>query len=271
MPLPEGFNSWEHLQDQVRIAHNKAVQLYFKNQPDDDISTPKRSLKHACLIQDIDTVPMVQLRMWLFEITVGHASSIQTPIYGIPVQEYQSEVKYRPQIKLFFIEPLDSEVHHSGIRQVQGEITFRLMNESSESINRSDAERFATIIKNELATPPFIWEKGWYKSTYLDAEHGYSLRLLVKSKAEAEKIVRKVLSIQNHSFSYEYFQFIEHERNYPIIPGTHRVYGQTAKKPRQRPRANVRFSYAQLYIWGRMKPVNLVSVGGRLQSVIQRV
>ncbi|MBN3959253.1 hypothetical protein [Nostoc sp. NMS8] len=98
MPLPDNFSEFEHLQDLVRLEHNKAVKAYFKNQEDDDISTPKASLKHACLIKDEDTAAMTQMRLWLFEITIGHAQSLQTPIYGIPVQELQRESKFRPQI-----------------------------------------------------------------------------------------------------------------------------------------------------------------------------
>ncbi|ARV63373.1 hypothetical protein BZZ01_32765 (plasmid) [Nostocales cyanobacterium HT-58-2] len=272
MPLPDGFDEWEHLQDQVRLAHNQAVQTYFKNQPDDDISTPKRSLKHACLIKDSDTATMTMMRLWLFEVTCGHAASMQTPIYGIPVQEFQSQVEYKPQIKLFFLEPYDSEAYVNKIPRAQGEITFRLMHKSSENINRSDAERIANRIKQVFATPPFTWEKGWYKATYLDKERGYDLRLLVKSRAEGERVIRHVLEIQEHSFDRDYFQFVEHERSYPVNPGTHRVYGRMVRKPIKRRRVDVKFKYAQLFVWGMPHPINLVVVGShRAKSVIERV
>jgi hypothetical protein len=272
MPLPEGFDEWEHLQDQVRREHNKAVQAYFKNQPDDDISTPKRSLKQACLMKDEDTATMTMMRMWLFEVTVGHAQSLQRPVYGIPVSEVQENWKFKPQVKLYFVELFDNETHGNGLPQAEGEITFRLMNKTSETITRADAERLARNIKNEIATPPLIWEKGWYKATYLDPEHGYDLRLLVKNKAEAEKVIRKVVAIQDHVFERDYFQFIEHDRTYSLNPGTHLVYGKTVKKPVKRRRANVKFRYAQLLIHGKPNAINLVSISGvRLQSVIERV
>lgn len=104
MTIPKGFNEWENLQDLVRKDHNRDVREYFKNQNDNDISTPKSRLKHTCLIKDEDTAAMTQLRMWLFEITVGRAQSIQRPVYGIPVQELQRITKFKPQIKLFFKE-----------------------------------------------------------------------------------------------------------------------------------------------------------------------
>ncbi|WP_235526567.1 hypothetical protein [Nostoc piscinale] len=58
MPLPEGFSEWENLQDLVRLEHNKSVRAYFKNQPDEDVSTPKRRLKHTCIMKDDDTATM---------------------------------------------------------------------------------------------------------------------------------------------------------------------------------------------------------------------
>lgn len=272
MPLPQGFSEWENLQDLVRLEHNKAVKAYFKNQDDDDISTPKARLKHTCLIKDNDTATMTQLRLWLFEVTCGHAASLQTPMYGIPVQELQSQVEFKPQVKMFFLEPYDREVHDNGLPQAQGEISFRLMDESSETIGRSDAERLARKIKQVFGTPPLVWEKGWYKATYADKKKGYQLQLLVRSKTEAERIIRNVLQIQDHTFERDYFQYIEHDRTYPINPGTHRVYGRTVKKPVRRRRADVKFQFAQLFIWGIPHPINLVATANsRKRKVIELV
>ncbi|XHR85297.1 MAG: hypothetical protein ACFKPT_13905 [Gloeotrichia echinulata GP01] len=110
MPLPEGFSEWENLQDLVRLDHNKAVKAYFKNQPDEDISTPKARLKHTCLIKDTDTDVMTLMRMWLFEVTAGRLQSVQRPVYGIPWFEVQSERTFKPQIKLYFLEPYNFNV-----------------------------------------------------------------------------------------------------------------------------------------------------------------
>jgi hypothetical protein len=272
MPLPEGFSEWENLQDLVRLEHNKAVRAYFKNQADDDISTPKARLKHSCLIKDDDTAAMTQLRLWLFEVTCGHAASLQTPIYGVPVQELQRQTKFKPQVKLYFRERIDGNVTDNRYAPASGEITFRLMNETSETINRTKAEALARDIKNIFATPVFIWEKGWYKSTYLDLERGYDLRLMVRSKSEAQRVIKQILQIQNHAYDDKRFQFIEHDRTYSLTPSTHRVYGRTVNKFVERPRVDLRFKYAQLLIWGQLKPVNLVAMAdARLSSVIQRV
>lgn len=271
MPLPNNFSEWENLQDLVRKDHNRDVQDYFKNQPDNDISTPKSRLKHTCLIKDEDTAVMTLMRMFYFQINVGKAQSIQAPIYGIPVQELQRDVKFKPQIKLFFKEDFDKDVHDGTVPLSEGEITFRLVNETSDTISRTKAESLAKKIRDEVTKPVLVWSKGWYKCTYLDRDLGYDFRLLVKSKAEGERVIKEVLKIQNHSFDLDYFQFIDHDRNYPINPGTHKVYGRTVKKNRQRPRVDVKFRYAQLLIWGQQNAINLVAYrGSRFRSVIYK-
>jgi hypothetical protein len=271
MPLPEGFDDFEHLQDMLRIEHNKAVMLYFKNQPDNDISTPKRALKQACLIKDSDTATMTLMRQWLFEVSVGHMQSVQAPIYGIPVQELQRESKFKPQIKLYFKEPYDFEKHKDGTEQVRGEIGFRIMNKTADTISRTDAVEYAREIKAEFATPPLIWKKGKYKCTYLDLDNGFDLRLLCASKAEGLSTIQSVLKILDKTYSDNNFQFIENTKEFPAIPGTHRVYGKTVKKFRQRPTADVKFTHAQLLIPGQVKPVNLVGLNGRLRNAIENV
>jgi hypothetical protein len=272
MPLPNNFNEWEFLQDTVRRWHNKAVAQWFKNQAVDDISTPKAALRHACTMKDGDTATMTMMRLWLFEVTAGHAQSLQTPIYGIPIAEHQRDIKYKPQVKLYFQERLTVSSPGDRTRGARQEITFRLMNESSETISRADAERLATAIKRELTRPLLIIEKGKYKATYFDNKLGYDFRLLVESEAEGIRVIKKILEIQGHPYNDDYFQFVKNNRTYSMTPGTHRVYGQTINKPVLRPTVPVRFRYAQLLIYGRTAHINLVAMSDvKLKSVIERV
>lgn len=273
MNLPPNFSEWEHLQNHIQTLHNRRVQQFFRRQPDDDISTPKSALKHACLIKDNDTAQIVLMRQWLFEVTAGHAASLHPPIYGIPLTDYEPDRKFKPQVKLMFggLDPGNTNGTNRNAL-ITGEITFRLMNETSESINRSKAVTLALNIKQEFTRPQlFTWRKGWFKATYQDLERGYDLRLLVRDELAAKDLCRKVVGIQNHPFDEDFFQFVLHDRNYPTDPGTHRVYGQTIKKPRRRPRVDVQFRYAQLLIWGRGKAVNLVDTTGRLRQAIESV
>ncbi|MBC6436217.1 hypothetical protein FM036_45640 [Nostoc sp. HG1] len=214
---------------------------------------------------------MTILRKMLFEFDAGHAQSLQAPIYGIPVTELQRDFKFKPQIKLYFKEAYDFKKHGDGTEQVRGEIGFRIMNKTAETISRSDAVEYAREIKAEFALPPLIWKKGKYKCTYFDLENGFDLRLLCLSKAEGISTVQSVLKILDKTYSDNNFQFIENTKEFPTNPGTHRVYGRTVKKFRERPTADVKFTHAQLLIPGQVKPVNLVGLNGRLRSTIENV
>lgn len=270
MPLPDNFDEWEHLQDTVRRWHNKAVDKWFKNQPDNDISNPKPGLKHACKMKDGDTSTMTMMRLWLFEITAGHAQSLQAPIYGIPVADFQRDVSFKPQVKLYFRERYTNLTDRTA--PGRGEITFRLMNESAQTYTRTKAEEMARDIKREFATPIFVWEKGIYYYYYRDMDKGYDLRLLVKSKTEGERVARKVLAIQGHAFDSTNVDFMDTDKLYPSNPGTQLVYGRQVKKSVKRPTVDVRFRHAQLFLNGRQNVINLVSTPeSALRSVIERV
>lgn len=271
MALPKDFNEVENLQDIVRREHNKAVRQWFKNQADNDVSTPKARLKHSCIIKDDDSLLMSLQRQWLFEVTVGKTQAIQAPVFSAIELDEISEVKYRPQVQLFFQESQTASTYDPSFYPVKGEISFRLMDETSTTMTRTKAEALARKIKQEFTKPLFVWEKGWYYCSYRDLEKGYQLKLLVKSKAEGERVVKQALKIQSHTFDNNHFQFVEHERTYPAVPSTSLIYGRTRKKGRSRPRADVRFRHAKLLIHGLNNAINLVDAGGRLRSVIERV
>jgi hypothetical protein len=270
MGLPEKFSEWEHLQDQVRRYHNKEVNLFFKNTNSDNFSTPKEHLKHACLMKDDDTAEMTLLRKLLFEFDAGHAQSLQAPIYGIPVNDFQGEVTFKPQVHLHFQERYPYIADR--IRPVRGLISFRIMNETGGTWNRSKSEALAKDIKREFGNPVFVWEKGKYIYYYKDTENGYRFQLYVKSKSEGERVTKAVLAIRGHSFNDDLSDYVENNRNYPNNPGNHTIYGQSVPKPIRRPTADVRFRYAQLMLHGRTKVINLVATPEMgLKEVIERL
>lgn len=272
MALPPGFSPVEHLHDLIRKEHNKRVRLWFKNTKKDSIETPKENAYQACLIRDEDDANTMILRKLFFEFDVGQAAALQAPIYGIPVLEHQRNVSFKPQVKLYFRERIPPN-ETDRLNPATAEITFRLMNESSEDYTRAKAEAMAKDIKREFGTNPiFTWDKGIYYYYYRDYEKGYDLRLLCKSKAEGQRVTKAVLAIQGHPFKDDFEDFVENSRPYPMSPGTQRVYGQTVKKPVKRPRVEVRFRYAQLLLHGRVKVINLVATPeSRLKQVIERL
>ena len=64
MPLPDNFSPWEHLQNVLRQVHNRIVKEEFSDiTDDDDIVTPRGSLKKACLLDDNDSAEMTVFKV----------------------------------------------------------------------------------------------------------------------------------------------------------------------------------------------------------------
>ncbi|MDZ8023587.1 MAG: hypothetical protein RMX97_02660 [Nostoc sp. DedQUE11] len=254
MALPEGHDSWEHLQRAVTQTHNKVVRDYFNDLGGDDwepeITTPRGSLRTACTVLDTDTAPMTLIRMLLFNHTLGYKDTDGS-------QEDSNELTTvnrgdKPAITIYFLEPQD-EVEQ-GYRRIEGKIKFRIMPGISAVNTETELRTLGTRIRNEFAKPTrFIWKKGKTLISYCDWDKGYQFQLLVREKSDAKQIISKVLSIQNHVPDWKYMNVSENEeptQAYPTIPGTTILLGETKKEARRRPVANVRYRYSTIKIPG---------------------
>lgn len=260
MALPQGFSEWEHLQSVIMQVHNRIVREEFEDADDDDIATPRSSLKQACLLKDSDSAIQTLIRYWLFYVDIRKAQDLNTPVYGIPIPGYQEARKFKPQIQLYFQE--DYNDIEAGFAPVTGEISFRLMTESEESLTENDARNYAQKIKTAFGSGSrFVWKKGKVQAVYTDRKHGYQLRLLVKTEAEGRRIVEQVLDIQGHAPDWKNLNISENAEpsaRFPSLPSSERIFGKTRRLPRQRPTADVRFQYALLHIHGLPHPIVLV-------------
>ena len=265
MPLPENYSPWEHLQDQLRRVHNKEVREWFRDIDDNDISTPKSSLKMACLMADFDTAPMTVIRMLLFYINCGKARDFHPPMYTLPIQDAYERVAGRPQIKLFFLE--DRQDVDAGYEPVAGEIGFRLMNETTETLSTANARSLALKCKTAFGVGSgFVWRKGKESYSYTDPKKGYRLRILTRSETEAKRVIEQVLDVQSHTPNWDNLnknEAVNSSTKYPTNPGTHTIMGKSYKKYRRRPVADVRFMHSELHIDGLPRPIILYDNSGR--------
>jgi hypothetical protein len=260
MSLPEGFNEWEHLQDQIRIEHNKRARKWFTGVDDDSIATPRASIKHACLIKDDDTAVMTLIRLWLFEVFVGHAQNFHPPLYTIPSLAFQDHAKHKPQISLYFKEDRDDV--DPGESPVTGEISIRLTNETESSLTNAEVTSYANKIKSLFGSANgFLWRKGKYNFSYTDTEKGYRLNILATTETEAKRVIEQILDIQSHSPDWDNLnknEAVNASTKYPITPPKKTILGKSRKMPRRRPVATVRFQYALMHLYGLPNPIVLV-------------
>lgn len=268
MPLPNNFSAWEHFQSTLIQVQNRRVRDEFSDADDDDISTPRSSLKQACILRDDDSAMLTLLRLEFFYYVLRKAQDLQTPVYGIPVPSFQEARKFRPQIQLYFQE--DSEDVEPGYTPVTGEISFRLMTESAETITESEARNYANKIRTSFSSgAAFVWKKGKIMSTYTDRARGYQLQLLCRNRTEGRRVIEQILDIQGHSPDWQFMNVSENEeptQRFPTVPSNVTIMGKSRKKPRQRPIADVRFQYALLHLHGLPHPIVLVDRTGIFQN-----
>lgn len=273
MPLPEGFEQTEHLQSVFRKWMNREVNDYFSSlglgELDDDITTPKGSLRTACRHFDSDSIIVTLLRFALFERI--RKSKFEFPWIGFPAAEYSAGRKFKPQIFLYFQEDLGDV--EPGYEPVTGQISVRLMGYESNTFTPTVAETFASRIDLEFASGGgFLWRKGREMWTYQDWGNGYALKVLSRDEASARAVIGKVLDIQNDTIDETILKrnMTQNEAAaYPIIPPTDFVYGESRRMPRNRPLANVRFQCAVAHLHGLQNPIPLVDRSGAYPSALR--
>ncbi len=272
MPLPEDFNEWEHLQNTIRYAHNKAVRDFFSSQADNDIDSIKGSAKHACLMKDNDTTAMTTLRMWLFWVVCRKMRDNFEPYLGYRIAEEELDVKGKPLITCFFLQ--DQEDVEFGFRPVEGRLSVRLIDENSKTITKAKLETLANRVNAQFgAANGHVWQKGKDIYSYVDKGLGHRHKVLAKNKSDAVTIIRKLLAITQDSYNSKLLRLNAAEdpnTAFPSNPGTQVILGKTHKQARIRPVAKVRFAYAQIKIHGLPKPIILVDKSGYWAEAIIR-
>ena len=254
MPLPEPFSDIEHLQLVIRRYLNKQIREDFRdvfgdgNTWEPEVGTTRGAMLRALLHENSDPIHVTAVRMMLYYFTYSKAEMMQAPVYGIPVTHFDSYSLYKPQIHLYFAQTSAEVEENKTI--AKGELTFRLMNETSTSISDIEVNKYAQKISANFAKPiKFVWQKGKHRFTYSDSERGYQLKLNVISETEGKRVVEQILDIQDHTPDWKYAKYIETlqpTEKYPEIPGNQTILGKTRSKPRRRPREDVKFRRASL-------------------------
>lgn len=271
MALPDNFSDFEHLQDVWRRIHNRRVKEHFRDLADPDadweaeIETPRGNLRVACTMKDADTADMCTIRTLLFWLVLGEAAALQAPVYAIPTDRYQQTVKFAPQVTLYFREDwVDVE---DGYAPIEAEVSFRLMDETSESLTEAKLNTLAQRIRSEFASGQgYRWHKGRTVVSYKDVARGYQFVVHAYSETEGREVINKVLDLQNHPFDLGNLTINQLGEAPPVVPPTRTILGKARRLPRKRPVGYVRFLYADVNIWGMPNAVCLVDRSGRRRA-----
>lgn len=237
------------------IGFNAEVFRHFKTFDE----TPGRLVLRDSLligVKDSRTTALFKIQYFRDQVQKVHVSP---SVIGVPKEQFDLgiEVKYKPVVQLYFQQDRGAVVEDYA--PVTAEISFRLMNESTETISKANLETLATKIKSEFASGQgYTFNKGKLVATYKDRAKGYSFQLYVISEAEGLQVARKILDIQNHTLDEELFRVTEPKKASVNSTTNQTIAGKTYKKLRWRPSATVRFQWASVLIYGTPDPIYLV-------------
>ena len=275
MALPSNYNPWSHFVSVIAQIQNRIVKEDFNDVGDDswepEISTPRGSLRTACTIRATDSAQLVILRLILYYIVLRKAQDMQIPVYGIPIGALQAQRKYKPQVMLYFSQD-GNEVPPNG-NPVTGEISWRIMNETSETITKVEITRIANLIKTHFGGTGFVWRKGKFMVSYTDWNQGLQLQILSRTPEEGERVIKEVLKVHGGSFIRKKMNVNENQDandRYPTTPQRETILGESVELPKERPLEDVRFRYAILHVHGLRKPIHLYDRGISLVGCIVR-
>lgn len=261
MPLPEPFSDVEHWQRVVRREYNDEIRQHFRDKFGDsgswdaEIETTRGQMLQALLHQDSDPVQLTLGRMQLYQFVFTQRQEV--PILFDETKRPTDDFTYKPEIKLYFTQSR-TEIAKGEV-PATGEITYRIMTESSESLTEAEVRTRANRIKTLFTEPSlFVWHKGKEKFTYVDKPNGYNFKLLVTTETEAKRIIEQVLDIENKTPDFDRLVHHEDKATYNNIVQTKRIYGKLRKVPRRRPTEDVKFRYASLKVNGIPRPIYIV-------------
>lgn len=189
--------------------------------------------------------------------------------YTTPVVSFQTQFEFHPQITLVFKQTYQEANPNAtpdpdDIKQpTAGEISYRIMNETHETMTPAKALIIAQKLKAKFAIPICEWNKGVLIFTYWDDAKGYRFRIQVANEAVARTLIEMTLDLASETPNWDLLRESKSSASYPVKPNKKTIYGQLKRPPRRRPVETVKFKYAEMHVWGRPHAVTLVDTTGK--------
>lgn len=265
-------NDWAFQRSFLRKTYNKEVQEYFKDVPEGDEAnntTGRAATRNACLIGVNDSRVEAYMKMHTFRYVVQRVH-LRPDVYGIPIDDLEESVNFSPVVHLYFYQ--DAQAVTPGKDPVRRQISFRLPDETTKTMNPVKARELARKIKNEFAlNNGYRFDTGKIKATYAYHPKFRKMTALVRQKPDGREIITKVLSLFDQSFDADKLTFNDPEKSSVTNPvGQDLIYGKQRGKRRWRPIAIVRFQWASLHIEGMGKGIILVDRSARFPNPLER-
>ena len=265
MPEPDNFTPIEQFQDINKKIANKIVREYFKDivalEADLDLTTSRQALLKACLHKEEDSLMLTVARNQLFAQYTTYTRDQYPVVAGSLLDEIDSNYTYKPKITLFFRE--DADDVEAGYKPVEMETSWRLIDETSQTITKNKLTVVANKIKTQFGlSNGYVFRKGRKLVAYDKASEGYKFFLRARDVTDAKNLIREILALNGHTLENEILRITsvdDEAEAFPYNPGTQNILGKKKAKPRKRPITNVRFRYAYATVAGWGSPIYLYS------------
>lgn len=265
MPEPDNFTPTEQFQDVNKRIWNKLIKEYFRDitnlENDLDLTTPRQGLLKACLHREDDPISLTIGRMQLFLYGTTYLRDQYPIVAGDLLNDLDTEVTYKPKITLHFVE--DAEDAEAGYQQVDMDVSWRLINETTQSVTESKLRAIANKIKTSFGSGNgYVFKKGRKVVLYERRSEGYKFIINARDLAEGKRLIRDIVTLNGDTLDTNILKVAEVDSEadaFPYNPGTQTILGKRRPKPRKRPLVNVRFRYAYATVHGYNKPIYLYS------------
>ncbi|WP_375497053.1 hypothetical protein [uncultured Nostoc sp.] len=250
---------WAQLRKVLRNgdSFNREVYEWFR---DADSNDTRKALRDDLLIGAKDSIPIAQIKIRAFREII-QKTHLKPTIIGQPKSSYDADVKYHPQIVLYFLQ--DKQSVPKGKTAKDARISFRLMHETSETLTEAELKNWANKIRTEFTQPSlYRWHKGKIIGLYLDKPNGFDFQVYAYSDEIAKTVIRKVIELTTKTYVNDKFRFTTPERNTDPTPPQVRVLGELVPEPQWRPNVFVTFDHAYANVWNDKSKRVLVDASG---------
>jgi|GEM_PF-3491332 len=272
--MPSSNYSIAQIQSFLVNRFNQQVTQHFSDLPTYDPTQPvstensRAMARQVCLHTPTDSALVSLLRLLIYELEVNPQVYDQIVQHEAAVTDRSN----KPEIRLYFKELL-SEVE-PGYDQLACQTSFRLMNETQQSLTKTVQLSYAQKIQTQFARPTVYTRKaGQTMYSYADWDIGVQFQLLLRSDTDAEDLVTRLLAIQGETIDLALLNVSQNKNPtvaYPTIPPTTTIAGKTYKQKRVRPTWIGNYQYATLRIPGLSSVIVLHDSTGAKKNALLR-
>jgi hypothetical protein len=242
---------FERLQSTIMAFHNRKVNISFSDINDSTPPNQRKLLKSDLLIKDKDNGIIMILKMLLFFVYIE-----DDKVYGIPIEEYQRTVVFRPQIMLKFIESR-AAAKAAKRQRVAMELSFRLMDKESTNITQANITEYIREIKASFPST-YSFDKGKIKFSYKDIGEGFNFVISGQTETDVKELITKTLKIIDKIPDWDYLTKSEYTDKNLSAAKYKTILGKRTKIPQYRPLAKVYLRKAELKIHGNIEDIILL-------------